>query len=94
MSLTAANIFLKATGLSRQEIAEVTTRAKRSGLSPEQYLREVIEDHLAIAREAKVKTLAQLSTHMRRDFARSGMTEAELDSIVERAKTKHRRSRS
>ena len=81
----------RVTGLRKHEVVQVKAQAKQRGVTPEEYLREIIQDRLAIAREAKTKTFAQLAVPMRRNFERSGMTEADLDALVDRARTRYHR---
>src|SRR5438132_11864425 len=85
---SATTPSLRVAGLRKHEVAEVKAQAKQLGVTLEEYLRDIVQDRLAVAREARAKTFAQLAAPMRRDFERSGMTEADLDALVERARTR------
>lgn len=92
--MATALATMRVKGLPRRDVAELKAQAKRLGVSPEEYLRDIVRDRLAIARAARRKTFAELAAPMRRDFERSGMTEADLDALVDRARTRYHARRT
>lgn len=86
MSLESST--LKVRGLAKRQVAEVAMRASRLGMTPERYLRHLVEEDLAISREAKTTTFDALMGPSRE------VDEQELDRLVEASKTKHHRRAS
>jgi ABC-type uncharacterized transport system ATPase subunit len=76
---------LQVKGLAKRQIAQIVRRASRLGLTPERYLKHLVEEDLAISREAKTTTFGQLMGAGRQ------VDEREIDRLVEAAKTKHHR---
>jgi hypothetical protein len=81
MAITAISLRVK--GLGRQKMAALTNKAKRLGMTPEAYLKHLIEQDLALDRKAHSTTLAELLGPGRE------VDEAELDRLVEAARTRH-----
>lgn len=81
---------LQVTGLGRRKMAEVSERAKGLGMTPKQYVKHLLETDLAIAREARTTTFAEIMAPVREEFRQSGMTERQLDELVDRARTRRR----
>jgi ABC-type uncharacterized transport system ATPase subunit len=75
-------------GLPKRKMAELAQRANRLGMTPDRYLKHLIEEDLAISQEARTKTFAELITPS------SDVDEREIDELVEAAKTKYRRRAS
>jgi hypothetical protein len=67
--------------LSSVEEKELAERASRSGEGIAEYVHRLIERHISAP-----DRLAALLAPVRRQFAESGMSEAELDSLVEEAR--------
>lgn len=84
MSRTATKFHV--TGLGRQKIARVVQRAGQLGMTPEQYLKHLVDEDLAIAHEAQSSTIDQIMAPVRREFRKSGMSEEELGELVVRAR--------
>jgi hypothetical protein len=61
------------------------------GTTIEAYVRELIEDRLRIEERARTTTFDELFEPVQKAFKRSGMTEAELDELVNAARTRHNR---
>ncbi len=82
----ATAMTLELRGLDRREMRDLTAQARRLGLTPEDYVRRLVEENLALAREAREKTFTELTRPGR------AVDEAEVDQLVERAKARHHRS--
>lgn len=78
-----ATSTLQLKGLGRQALAELTSKARQLGVSPERYLRELVQEDLALDRKARTTTLAELMGPGR------DVDEAELDKLVDAARTRH-----
>ena len=79
---------LRLRGLAKRQVAQVAQRASRLGMTPERYLKHLVEEDLAISREAKTHTFDELMGPDRQ------VDEQELDRLVEAAKVKHHRRHS
>lgn len=69
--------------LGKQKMAELASKAKSLGITPERYVRLLIEEDLALDRKARTTTFANLMG-LGRD-----VDEGELDHIVDQARTRH-----
>jgi hypothetical protein len=85
MATTATAPTLRLKGLGRQKMAQITRKAKRLGITPEQYLRDLVEQDLALDEKARTTTLAELLGPGRE------VDETELDALVEAARERHYR---
>ena len=83
--VASATITLK--GLGQRTMNELANIAKRTGLTPEGYLRQLVLRDLAFDRKVRSTTLADLMGPGRK------VDEAELDRMVEEARTRRVRSR-
>jgi hypothetical protein len=79
----ATTVSLRVRGLGRQKFAALSSKAKRLGMTPERYLIHLPEEDLALDRKARTTTLAELLGPGRE------VDEAELDGLVEEARTRH-----
>ena len=86
MSTISSTLHVK--GLARRQVAEFSKRADRLGMTPERYLKYLVEEDLAISREAKTSSFADLMGPGRE------VDERELDRLVESAKAKYHRRAS
>lgn len=78
---------LRIVGLDAKRKAELAAHAKRLGLSPQRYVKQLIEDGLAMEREARERTFDDILTPLRKA---AGMDEVpDLDDLVDRARTRH-----
>lgn len=68
-------------GLRAAQWRAVARKAKLSGKTMPQYLRELIEQDLMAS-----KSFDEILRPVRRDFKKHGITEAQLDSIVRRGR--------
>jgi len=86
MSTTAG--ILEVRGLGKQKMSELAAQASRLGMTPGQYVKNLVEENLAIAREARTKTFAEIMGTSRE------VDESELDQLVKKAKARyHRRTK-
>ncbi len=76
---------LQVKGLAKRQVAKIARRAGRLGMTPERYLKHLLEEDLAISRQAKATTFAELMGPGR------DVNELELDRLVEAAKIKYHR---
>ncbi len=67
-------------------MSALTNRAKRLGMTPEGYVKQLVEEDLAIAQEARTKTFAEILG------PGTEVDEAEVDRLVELAKTQHHKA--
>ena len=72
--------------LGKQKMAELTRKARSLGVTPQRYVQLLIEEDLALDRKARTSTFAQLMGPTR------DVDEAELDRLVDQARTRHHRN--
>ena len=76
--------------LRRQKMAQLFAKAKDMGVPPEDYAMQLVEDALALQREAESMTIAQIMAPVRK---RSGtVDESEIIKLVDKARAEHHRS--
>ena len=85
---------IRVSGLPREKLAALREQAKMLGMSAEGYARQLIENGVSLKFRARRQTLDELFAPVRAQFRKSGMTEAELDKIVDAARTRHHRRTS
>jgi aspartate-semialdehyde dehydrogenase len=85
---------LEISGLGKQKMTALAAKAKRLGLSPARYVKQLVEDDLAIETRAQSMSLAQIMAPVRKEFRESGMTDEELDMIVNAARSRRRHGAS
>ena len=83
MSTTSAH---RVPRLNKRRMAELTRKAKSLGLTPEHYVRRLIEQDLELDRRARTTTFTRLMAPPR------DVDEAELDRLVDAARTRHHKS--
>jgi hypothetical protein len=76
---------LQVKGLDRRAMSELTTKAKRLGMTPARYIRELVEEDLALDRKARTTTLAQIMSSSRE------VDGAALDKLVDASRKRHHR---
>ena len=85
-------LHLQDIGLKPAQFRQIARKAKDLGKTPPEYVRSLIERELLAE-----KTFDEILRPVREDFRKSGMTEEELDQLVEEARRatarKARRSR-
>lgn len=80
---------LEVKGLGKQKLIALAAKAKRLGTTPERYIRSLIEQDLGFDQKARGTTIAELMAPVRAEFRNSGMTENDLDMLVDAARTRH-----
>ena len=74
---------LRVRGLGKQKMAELASKARRLGLTPQEYVKRLVEEDLAIDRAARTTTVADIVGPGR------PIDEEELDRLVDEARTRH-----
>lgn len=90
MAGTSATI--QVSGLGKDKLAVLRAQAKTLGMSAEGYARHLIEEGILLERLARTKTLDELFAPAQDRFRKGGMSEADLDQLVDRARLRHRRT--
>ena len=75
---------LRISRLRKRTLAELKQRAESDGITVERYVEKLIEQDLALERKARTTTFAELMGP-----GRNELDEAELDRLVDRARTQH-----
>ncbi|HEX4796602.1 MAG TPA: hypothetical protein VH370_22615 [Humisphaera sp.] len=75
-----------------RQAAAVKRRAQDLGLTPDKYLKQLIEDDLAVSAKARATSLDELSAPFQEAFA--GVREEELDRRVKAARAGRRKGSS
>ncbi|HZZ41993.1 MAG TPA: hypothetical protein VFE58_03585 [Tepidisphaeraceae bacterium] len=83
--MTTISTPLQFPKLGRKQLAELTSKAKSVGMTPQQYVRLLIEQDLELEHKARTTTLAELVGPGRE------VDEQELDQLVDRARERHSR---
>ncbi|HUO06778.1 MAG TPA: hypothetical protein VM008_00460 [Phycisphaerae bacterium] len=81
--MATTTLTLRIKGLKRRNVDELARKAKLFGLTPERYVKQLLEEDLAISHEARTKTFAQIMGR------KQDIDEDELDRLVEQAKHSH-----
>lgn len=77
---------LRIPGLRPRSMAELRDQAKRKGLTPERYVRDLVEEHLAREHAARTMTFDELFAPVRARVKH--VDDRELDELVRRARSK------
>ena len=80
---------LRIKGLAKWQIAQVVARARGNGMTPEHYIKHLVEADIAISQQAKITRFGDLITRKH-----GVVDEREIDRRVERAKAKYHRRTS
>ena len=73
--------------LPKKSMAQLVARAKDLGVAPEDYAAQLVEDGLALQREAESTTTAELMAPVRK--AAGKVDEGEIVRLVDRARRDH-----
>ena len=87
--MAAATLNLRVKGFGKSKIDALAKKAQRLGLTPDQYVRRLLENDLEADRRAQTTSFAEMMAPVREDFRESGMSEADFDAMVDRARTRH-----
>ncbi len=82
MTTAGPNIIKR---LPRHMISQIADKARLLGVTPEQYIRDLVEDDLAFEQRARTTTLAELMGPGRE------IDETELGKAVDAARKRHHR---
>ncbi|HVT81965.1 MAG TPA: hypothetical protein VHM90_15075 [Phycisphaerae bacterium] len=83
MSSITTDIHIR--GLARKQFGQITQKAKRLGLTPEKYIKKLVEQDLAISHAARTKSFQELLG------PGTEVDDAELDQLIDKARTAHHR---
>src|SRR5579863_1720146 len=92
--MSAATPTLRISGLAKNKVRALNSYAKNAGISPEEYAKQLIEDGLERHQDAQGRSIDELWAPVREEFQKSGMTEAELDELVDAARRRDNRRQS
>jgi hypothetical protein len=79
--------------LSPDEERRLQERAAQRGQDLTAYLRRLIREDLEAAKPAQGRTFAEILAPVHEDFRKSGMTEGELDALLEETLSESRAER-
>jgi hypothetical protein len=89
--MASAATQLRISDLPRRQASALKRKAQRLGLSAGDYVKQLIEDDLALDEKAQSTSLAELAAPFRK--ALKGATEDEIAAIVGKARSRQRRRR-
>ena len=75
-------------GFGKQKTAAIVERAKRLGMTPERYIKHLVEEDLKVSERAKASTFESLLG------PGSDVDEAELDQLVNAARVRYHKQRT
>ncbi len=75
-------------GLAKTKAKKLVARAKRLGMTPQGYLKHLLEEDLAVSDRAKTQSFEELLGPGRQ------VDEAQVDRLVEEGKVLHHRTKS
>ena len=78
--------------LGKRQMAQLVESAKQIGVQPEDYAKQLVEDGLALQREAELMSFPQIVGRVRR--ANGVVDESEVVQLVEAARTDLYRNKS
>jgi hypothetical protein len=88
----ASPATLRLPPLKKRSMSQLSAKAKRMGIDPAEYAKQLVEDGLAFAREAEQSSFAQIMNPVRE--AAGDVDDNEIISLVRTAKADyHGRSR-
>jgi len=90
MAAANASSTLRVSGLGRRILVALRAQARAAVLTPGAYARKLLEEGIALQQEARTTPFDALLAPVRRQFRETGMTEAELDALVDAARRRHR----
>jgi hypothetical protein len=87
--MASTSSTIRVSGLGRRTIATLKSQAKAEGLSVEGYVKELIESEMSVSEMARRKTIDDVFAPAQKRFRESGMTDDDLDRLVDTARTDH-----
>jgi hypothetical protein len=78
---------LRLPALNKQNMAQLVAKAKRMGVPPEHYAKRLVEDGLALQREAEESTFAKIMGPVRQ--VAGEVDEAEIVKLVDKTRSIH-----
>jgi hypothetical protein len=84
--MTTTTLAIRVDGLGRGQLAKLRAQAKQLGLTAEGYAKRLIEEGIRLQHRAGTKSLDEVWAPVQAEFRESGMTERELDDLVDRAR--------
>jgi predicted DNA-binding protein len=85
--MSAISTTLKVPGLSKRKLAKLAAFAKSLGMTPQDYVREVIEDRLEWEELSRSMSTDQILAPFRKGLQR--INDADFDRLVDEARTEH-----
>lgn len=82
--MATASTVLRVDNLPVRQVSALKRKAEKLGLAPADYVRQLIEDDLAMDRTARTSSLDKLAAPFRKAFR--GLGEDELDRMVNAAR--------
>ena len=89
MATTKTTIQLR--DLSTRQLSELRRRAGMRGVTPEQYVKRLVDNDLAIDEDVKHTTIAELAAPIREVLGH--LSDSEIDSLVDNARRPRTRKR-
>jgi len=90
----ALSSTIQVSGLGKGKLAVLRAQAKALGMTAEGYARQLIEEGILLERKARSTTFDELFAPVQARFRANGMSETDLDSLVDAARTRHHRRTS
>ena len=87
--MASAVTELRISDLPKRQASAVKRKAQRMGLSVEEYVKQLIEDDLALDEKARSTPFDELAAPFRKAF--KGATEREIAEVVAQARSHRRR---
>jgi 1-aminocyclopropane-1-carboxylate deaminase/D-cysteine desulfhydrase-like pyridoxal-dependent ACC family enzyme len=81
--MPAGSGTLQIGGLAKRKLAQVAARARSLGMTPERYLKHLVQEDLAISQQAKTTCFEKIMG------AAHEVDERELDRLIEAARERH-----
>ncbi len=81
-----ATTTLEISGLSEETVKKIDLKAKQEGRAREDYLRDLIERDVDSIPCTDQKSILELFAPVQGDFEQSGMSEDDLDALIDKAR--------
>lgn len=89
-----ATLTLQVTGLSEETLRKIDEQAKRNGRDRNGFLRDLIEGAVTPNSQVEAPNILELFAPVQEEFKQSGMSEADLDVLIEEARNQVHRDSS